>query len=234
MDVMMALFVGLFLSLSVSVIAYQRQRLDQWGAVTAVVMGTTIHVTGGWLLTAMMLFFFVSANVVSRWSEVVKPKRTYKQVLANGLMATLLSVLYSFHQDPVLVTLYASSIAVATADTWASEIGLLSKTLPRHILTFQPVAKGTDGAVSVLGLAASVAGATSIGLFVGASWIVIVAGIAGSVMDSVLGVIQGKGPQWIHGELSYKGIRWLTNDSVNFFSQVVVIGVLAFLLGPLW
>jgi uncharacterized protein (TIGR00297 family) len=231
---MMALFVGLFLSLSISVIAYQRQRLDQWGAVTAVVMGTTIHVTGGWLFTAMMVFFFVSANVVSRWSEVVKPKRTFKQVLANGLMATLLSVLYYFNQEPVMVVLYASSIAVATADTWASEIGLLSKSLPRHILTFQSVAPGTDGAVSLLGIAASVAGATSIGLFVGGSWIVIVAGIAGSVMDSVLGVIQGKGPQWIHGEWSQRGLRWLTNDSVNFFSQVVVVAVLVFLLGPLW
>lgn len=231
---MIDLFVGLFLSLSVSITAYQRERLDRFGALAAVIIGTVIYLTGGWLFTAMMLFFFVSANLVSHWSEAVKPKRTATQVLANGLVATLLSIGYFIFNDPVYVILYAASIAVATSDTWASEIGLLSKTRPRHILTFKPVVPGTDGGVSPLGLAASVVGAVSISLFVGGSLVVSAAGFAGSMLDSLLGVIQRKHVLHPNGELSQTGIRWLTNDSVNFLSQVVVITVLIFLLGPLW
>lgn len=231
---MIDLFVGLFISLSVSITAYHRERLDRFGAVAAVIIGTIIYLTGGVLFTAMMLFFFVSANLVSHWSEAVKPKRTYVQVLANGLVATLLSIGYYVTTESAFVLLYAASIAVATSDTWASEIGLLSTTRPRHILTFQPVVAGTDGGVSPLGLAASVVGALSVSLFVGGSLIVSAAGIAGSLIDSYLGVIQGKQVFLADGTLSQTGVRWLTNDSVNFLSQVVVIGVLFFLLGPLW
>jgi hypothetical protein len=50
----------------------------------------------------------------------------------------------------------------------------------------------------------------------------------------LLGVIQRKNVLLANGELSQTGIRWLTNDSVNFLSQVLVIGVLIILLGPLW
>jgi uncharacterized protein (TIGR00297 family) len=231
---MIDLFVGLFLSLSVSIIAFQRERLDRFGAVAAVVIGTIIYVTGGWLFTAMMLFFFVSANLVSHWSEAVKPKRTVVQVLANGLVATLLSMGYFLSQDSVYIILYAASIAVATSDTWASEIGLLSTIKPRHILTFKPVLPGTDGGVSPLGLLASVVAAVSVSLFVGGSVIVSLAGFTGSMIDSLLGVIQRKNVLLANGELSQTGIRWLTNDSVNFLSQVLVIGVLIILLGPLW
>lgn len=231
---MITLLVGLLLSMSVSITAYQRKRLDQWGAVAAVVIGTIIYVTGGWLLTAMMLFFFISANLVSHWSEVVKPKRTYVQVLANGLVATLLSVGYYVSNDAVFILLYASSIAVATSDTWASEIGYLSKTKPRHILTLKPVLPGTDGGVSPLGLAASVAGAVGVSLFVGGSLIVSAAGFAGNIIDSLLGVFQRKQVFLADGSLALSGVRWLTNDSVNFLSQVVVITALILLLGPLW
>jgi Predicted membrane protein len=183
---MIDLLIGLVLSIGVSVVAYQRERLDQRGAVAAVIIGTIIYVTGGWLYTAMMLFFFVSANVVSHWSEVVKPKRTVIQVLANGLVATLLSIGYYLSGDSVYTLLYAASIAVATADTWASEIGLLSRTSPRHILTMKPVLPGTDGGVSPLGMTASVIAAGSVSLFVGASWIVLQQASQGALLTRSL------------------------------------------------
>jgi len=217
---------GLLISGVIAFVAYRRNRLDRAGAYSAVVVGTVIYVTGGWLFTGMMLFFFASANVLSRWSKEKSSPRNARQVLANGGVATLLSVLFYLTNDSFYIVVYASSIAVATADTWASELGALSPTLPRHLLNFQPVPHGTDGGVTWIGLLASIAGALSISLFVGGSLIVLIAGVVGSLLDSFFGVFQVK-PKTLHeATKELQGIPWLTNDMVNFLSQVVVITVL--------
>jgi len=109
----------------------------------------------------------------------------------------------------------AGSIAAATADTWATEAGRWSRSVPRLITTGRPVEPGASGGVTALGTAASVCGA----LFIAAAavaldhtsmahrgawpaWIA-AAGISGSLFDSVLGAtIEGR-------------VSWLDNDAVN-------------------
>ena len=54
--------------------------------------------------------------------------------------------------------------ACACGDTWASEVGVLSAGPANMILTGRVVRKGTNGAVSKLGLAFSAAGGLLIGL----------------------------------------------------------------------
>ncbi len=57
---------------------------------------------------------------------------------------------------------FIGSIATATADTMASEVGVA--TTPRLITNFKKVPPGTDGGVSVLGTFAGIVGAGLIGL----------------------------------------------------------------------
>ena len=211
---------GFLASLLISGLAYQQQKLDRYGALLAVVMGTIIVITGGWLFAAMMIWFFISSSVVGHWAKQSKPKRTWQQVFASGAIPTMISMWYWLNPDAFVVLYYASALAVATADTWSSELGRLSKRQPVHLTKRVQVPVGTDGAISGLGTLAGVIGAVSVSLFVGGSFVVIVAGIIGNLIDSLLGTVQEK-------------IKFLTNTGVNFFSQLLTVGLLIlWLLSP--
>jgi uncharacterized protein (TIGR00297 family) len=212
---------GFLASLLIAGLAYQQQKLDRYGALLAILMGTIIVVTGGWLLAAMMIWFFISSSVVGHWAKETKPKRTWQQVFASGAIPTLISIWYWFHPDAIVIMLYASAIAVATADTWSSELGRLSTKQPVHLTKRIQVPIGTDGAISGLGTLAGVIGAVSVSLFVGGSFVVIVAGIIGNLMDSLLGTVQEK-------------IAFLTNTGVNFISQFLTVGLLILWLISPW
>ncbi|KAM6487948.1 integral membrane protein DUF92-domain-containing protein [Trichoderma sp. SZMC 28011] len=114
--------------------------------------------------------------------------RTHVQVFANSLVASILSVLhanqlyaraaalktpgapepngsmcYSWGGDLFIVGIIANYAAVA-ADTFSSELGILSKSEPRLItsLTLRKVPRGTNGGVTLLGLGAGLLGSLTI------------------------------------------------------------------------
>ena len=143
---------------------------------------------------------------------------THTQVLANSSCASLLILLhtyllssknasfecYPYGSDIVLAGIVSNYAAVA-ADTFSSELGILSKSKPRLITTGSEVPPGTNGGVSATGLAAGVLGAFTIALTsvvllpfcqewtmqgkVGFLVAVTVWGACGSVLDSLLGAL---------------------------------------------
>ncbi len=160
-------------------------------------------------------------------------ERNYAQVLASSVLATIVAVVYftwcgeddhvsfgpssgvdlnifgwfSISQSAFrsyLWSIYVAHYATATADTWASELGVLSKSRPRLVTSFflRSVPPGTNGGMSVLGTTASAAGGLFIGLIFWLGSLLLqsteasqfpmvafgtVCGILGSLIDSLLG-----------------------------------------------
>ncbi|KAJ3084881.1 Transmembrane protein 19 [Rhizoclosmatium hyalinum] len=105
--------------------------------------------------------------------------------------------------NTALLAAYIGTYACCNGDTWASELGVFSKSDPYLITTLRPVPKGTNGGISLIGTLASIAGGAVIGLIAALSHIsspcfslglitrlvvfASVCGFIGSMIDSVLG-----------------------------------------------
>jgi uncharacterized membrane protein len=152
------------------------------------------------------------------------------------------------------VWVFTGALAAANADTWATELGVLSRSAPRMITNGKVVERGTSGAVSGLGLAASLAGAAFIAglaalLFPAAGsgslfWMLTLAGLGGSLLDSLLGAsLQAiyqcpacardteRHPLHTCGSQTTlaRGLPWMNNDLVNLFCTLagaVLAGIL--------
>ena len=229
--------------------AYRRGALTLNGALGAAVVGGIVFARGGAPAAGALLAFFGSSTALSRLGTTRKEhaplaqakgaRRDVWQVLANGGAATLCIGLGGPRQGGGGLV---GALAVAAADTWATELGLLSTRQPRLITTLSPVAAGTSGGITPEGLAASVGGA----LVVGLTWVMLggarrglpvalLAGLGGSLMDSLLGAtVQAlyRCPRCgvlteseVHRPCRQfpelvRGHPWITNDAVNALSTL--------------
>ena len=187
-------------------VAYRREAITSGGAVAAALVGSVILVAGGLFYWLMLMLFFVSSTVASRIGKARKAglerlhekgsRRDALQVLANGSVAAIALVAAALTGRPAWAVAAAAALASVTADTWASELGVLSVTRPRSIVTWKELEPGMSGGVSVVGTLASVAGSLVIaGYFaVGAAAGGIVAGAATAGASGVwLGALGGAG-----------------------------------------
>jgi len=173
--------------------------------------------------------------------------------LANGGPALLVLAVGAAQWLPEYIAWpgFAAALASVTADTWATELGVLSKTQPQLITTGQRVPKGTSGAVSLTGSLAAAGGALLIALtagLVGSGYFtpgvlaaITLAGILGAYFDSFIGAtVQAiyycaackketeQHPTHSCGAATtrQRGWRWMNNDWVNFLSAVFGVLVL--------
>ncbi len=210
---------GLVISALIAWLAYRRGALTQSGAAGAILTGTIIFGFGGWDWGLLLIAFFVSSSLLTRYKETAKAQvadqfakggpRDLWQALANGGLAALIALGFGLTGGTHWLLLFAfvGAMAEANADTWATELGVLSPETPRMITTGKPVAPGTSGGVTWDGTGAALAGAALIGgLAMLFRWIGktpsnvtvmllpigALAGMIGSLVDSLLGAtVQG-------------------------------------------
>jgi uncharacterized protein (TIGR00297 family) len=147
--------------------------LTAGGAVAAFVVGTLTYASGTLGFTLVLLAFFVPSVALSRLGKVRKRglvdigkggARDAVQVLANGGIATACAVAWAFTHDIRWAAAFAGAYAAAAADTWATEIGTLSRGQPRSILTLRPLPTGLSGGITLPGTLAEIAGAVWLGI----------------------------------------------------------------------
>ncbi|MEW6648978.1 MAG: DUF92 domain-containing protein [Chloroflexota bacterium] len=261
------LLLGVGLAALISLAAYAARSLSRSGAVAAALLGSAVFGLGGLPWAGLLLGFFISSSLLSRLFRRRKAavdekfskgsQRDAGQVAANGGIAGLLALLQAALPDSPLPWLAAAAaLAAANADTWATELGVLSPVKPRLITTRKPVEMGTSGGITPLGTLAALVGALFIAAIAallppanvalppfGVLLAVILAGLAGSLVDSLLGAtVQAiyccprcgketeRHPQHTCGAQTrrLRGWSWLDNDWVNAFCTLSA-GVLAVL-----
>lgn len=266
---------GAALALAVVMGAFAARALTFSGAAAAFILGTLVFGFGGLPWAALLLTFFVSSSLLSLLFKRRKSaggmenekgsRRDAWQVLANGGIASLMALIsWRFPNSIIPWLAGAAALAAANADTWATELGTLSRKDPVLITTGKSALRGTSGAVSLIGIAASTAGSVLIAAvfwipahFFGSNWsagqylwlpiAVCMGGLAGSLVDSLLGatlqavyycpVCQKETEQHpLHHcgtqTTLIRGLNWLNNDWVNFFCTLsgVLIALFFYIL----
>lgn len=211
---MLYLFSGICINGLLALGAYYKRALTGDGALMATLVGSLIWYKGGVIGFCLMGVFFVSASLLSRFKQTQRQalhlerlhdksdRRDYTQVLANSLVPLLFLLAHSLSNNPMWYVGFVCAFAAANADTWASELGVLSKSKPRFILKGTPIPTGLSGGVTHLGLLASLMGAgliafsyfvlsllesgsiLSLGL---TSLLILIGGFLGSIIDSLMG-----------------------------------------------
>jgi len=168
-------FIGALCSLIVAGAAYKKRSLSGSGFAAAFVVGTLLYATGSLAWFGTLLVFFITSTLLSKWKHRQKAaveanyaktgRRDAGQVIANGGLGVIMCLGHVFWPHPLWWAGFIGVMATVNADTWATEIGGLSRSQPRSIVSGRRVPAGTSGGVTRLGLAASAAG----GLLIGAS-----------------------------------------------------------------
>lgn len=170
---MVNLTLGFVISLIGAGWALQRRHLSRDGALGAVVLGTVVFGLGGWPWGLLLVAFFLSSSLLTHYRqgqkrrlapELVKGgQRDLLQVLANGGWAGFLTVLYAATDQTSLFFAFLGALAAVNADTWSTEIGMLSPRTPRRITSLKPTRRGASGGVTLLGVLAGLTGGVFIG-----------------------------------------------------------------------
>ena len=176
-----SLIVGICFILAI--LTYKRRMLNKSGAFTAFVFGIIIGIEGGLLWIFLLLIFLFSAYIATKYKfkaklskgvqEGKEGERSGMNVLGNGIIPVTIALLrdsgnllnYGIINGDLALILFITGVAAASADTFASEMGLLSD--KTYLITnLKRVKPGINGGISLYG---------EIWSFIGSAYIFLVA-----------------------------------------------------------
>ncbi len=209
------LMISVALVMILMVISRIRKILNESGTWAAAIMGLVVAIGGHWTWLVTLLAFLSAGFFVTRWrygekkemgfNEGEDGERDWTNVISNGGVPMLIS-LYAFMTEDwqELLPIFVASVAVATSDTFASEVGCLDKRV-YMITTLKKCEPGLNGGFSPNGQIAALVGAllislvaTALGMLVGAEALsspvefivsISIIGFLGCQVDSLLGAL---------------------------------------------
>ena len=219
-----------------------KKLLTPAGLAHAWVLGVLIWGTLGWRGYGVVMFYFLVGSAVTRIGIAQKEAagiaekrsgaRGPENVWGSALTATICAVATLFVRSPgqeLLLLAYVASFATKLSDTAASEVGKAYGKRTFLITTLQPVARGTEGAVSLEGTLAGVVASVAIAFV----------GLAVGLIDS-LGIVWcaiaafvATNLESLIGATLQEQIDWMTNEVVNFINTAIG-AIVAVLLALAW
>lgn len=245
--------IGLFIYLAIAsiilIVASKLHSITADGIVAAFLTALILYTLGGPWVATSLLVFFILGSLVSKFKNKNKIQaeslqgdsgaRNWKQVLANSLPASILVwIAYIFPDNQYLLLPAFAVFSAAAADTFSSEIGMMTKGKVFNILTGKPMAGGLSGGVSVAGLFAGLIGSILLSLLAVPQFgwlgmfIVSILGFLGTIFDSIIGILLQSKYIGKEGQLQdvpnnpydnpVKGWKIITNNAVNFITLSLV------------
>lgn len=243
------LVIYLLVALAILIYAYHKNAITADGIVAALLTATTLYSFSSIWVAASLLLFFIAGSLVSKISNVSKRigehrqddagARNWKQVLCNSLPACIALWVLRFYEDTNAATLICFCVfAAACADTFSSEIGMLSHGKVLNLINLKPVPNGTSGGVTWLGVSAGVVGSALLALPSAGQYgirgfvFVCLLGFLGTLIDSALGSTIQRRFADSHGKMmdapihvkqrAAAGIAIVSNNVVNMLTLIFI------------
>jgi uncharacterized protein (TIGR00297 family) len=221
-------------------VAQRAPLLTPSGWLHAGILGTLLWGSLGWRGWLAVVAYLALGSAVTKagfkakqasgLAEARGGRRGPENVWGSALVAALLAVLTPSAGTwaSLLLLGFAASLAAKLADTFGSEIG---KRWGRHtvlITSLRPVPRGTEGAISLEGTAASAVGSLLMAGVMAALRVIETAaafalvvgvGLAATLLESVIGATV------------QRRLSWLSNEAVNAL-QTLIAALLAMALAP--
>ena len=150
-------------SITIALVARSQKILDLGGAMLSFVICFIIGTLAHWSWFVLLLIFVAGSYVATRFAfrykiyigvqEGMEGTRGETNVISNGSVPSLIAILYFFeiiNAEQATIG-FTTSLAVAAADTIASEIGVLAGKAVLITSPSKSVAPGTNGGISVIG-----------------------------------------------------------------------------------
>ena len=203
--------------------------LDRLGVYAAAALGLVVGGLGHWTWLVLLLGFLGTSHKATKWRfdeksakglcESSDGHRSWGNVVANGGLPGLVAIISWYlgdHDNGLWI--FAAAVAVASADTFASEIGCLDNRV-RMISTMKKCEPGLNGGFSPNGQLAAAVGSIFIAALALLSnqnyeyaLVVAIIGWLGCQVDSILGAL-----------LENRGL--MTKGSVN--AAAITSGIIA-------
>ncbi len=206
----MEIAIVLALCTVLSLISLKFGLLTASGSAASFAMGAIIGIFGSIGMLLLLVIFALMGFLVTKWrfeakkarglQEGRRGERTHRNVIANGLVPALIVVIaFLLGQEGSVLTslLFLCALAVAAADTTASELGVLSP--DAYLITsLRKVPAGTDGGISTYGTLCALLAAAFVAVV---GWLLVLPGtpmdwrvlvpmsmgVFGCMVDSVIG-----------------------------------------------
>jgi uncharacterized protein (TIGR00297 family) len=213
---------GIAVTAILAFLAWRAGTVRASGIAAGVLIGLWIYVAGGWRWFSVLAVFFIAGSALTKLGYPAKAarglaeshsgRRGWQNAVANGGVGALCAGVWIFTLDPRAAAAFVASFATALFDTAGSEIGGLYGRSPISLKNFRRVPPGTEGAISLQGLAGGLVSAAALAAGGGLLGVIPFKAFTPVVLAAVLGGLY---------ESLAAGVVPLRHSALNFTNTAV-------------